>query len=77
MSSPVACTACGSTDFDLADYESLLSLSATTALFTLRCPHCGTQVTAVCAIPEELRADVKAAADKVGAGMGGKRPAGR
>ena len=77
MAPEIKCKACGSTDFALTDYESLLALSSDLAVFTLRCPHCKTPTVVVCSIPEEIRADIDAAADKLGAGMGGTRSAGR
>lgn len=69
----VTCPACGSTDFDLAAYDSMMVLGRDLALFTLTCPVCGTHVSSVCTIPAALRPDVEAAARALGAGMGGKR----
>jgi hypothetical protein len=40
------------------------------ALFTMRCPSCGSRVTSIQAIPAELHQTVLDAARSVGAGMG-------
>ncbi|MDD6730591.1 hypothetical protein [Hugonella massiliensis] len=69
----VTCPACGSTDFELAAFDSMMVLGRDLALFTLTCPLCGAQVSSVCAIPAALRPDVEVAARELGAGMGGKR----
>ncbi len=70
MKQIVKCPACGAVDFDLAHYESMMVLRTDCALFTLRCPHCGTAVSSVCPIPASLREDVENAAIAVDAGMG-------
>lgn len=70
MATIVRCPACGATDFDLSHYESMMVLSSQLALFGLRCPHCGTKVSSVCAIPSELHRDVLCAAMDMDAGMG-------
>ncbi len=70
------CAKCGCTDFDLMRYESLMVLSTTRALFSLRCPHCGARVTSVCAIPAELRETIDSVAREMDAGMG-RVPPGR
>lgn len=75
MSVTVTCKGCGSTNFDLHDYESMMVLSRNLALFTLRCPDCGMLTSSVCAIPEDLHAVVDEAARKLGAGMGDVRNA--
>ncbi|MEF9925520.1 MAG: UDP-N-acetylmuramoylalanyl-D-glutamate--2,6-diaminopimelate ligase [Raoultibacter sp.] len=70
MGEIMQCPACGATDFDLAEYESMMVLRADSAFFTLRCPTCSTMVSAVAAIPASLREEVRFAALEVGAGMG-------
>ena len=74
MGTAVTCPACGAQDFDLSRYESMMVLSSKFALFTLRCPHCATKVSSVCAIPGCLRPDVEAAANKLDCGMGRETP---
>jgi uncharacterized Zn finger protein len=74
MAAVVKCPSCGTTDFDLLQYESMMVLSSQLALFTLRCPRCGTVVSSVCAIPDALREDIALAALEVGAGMGREAP---
>ena len=74
MATIVKCPECGSTDFDLRDYESMMVLCSSLALFNLRCPHCGAEVSSVCTIPSELRDDIDFAALKMGAGMGHETP---
>lgn len=70
MDAVVKCPACGAVGFDLSSYESMMVLTSDYALFTLRCPHCNTKVSNVCAIPPKLRYDVEAAASKLHCGMG-------
>lgn len=69
----VVCPACGASDLDLCCYDSMMVLRADTALFTLHCPHCGSAVSSVHAIPDQLREEVRFAAIEVGAGMGHAR----
>lgn len=75
MSVAVTCKVCGSTNFDLHDYDSMMVLSREVALFTLRCPDCGASVTAPCAIPEDLLPAIEETARRIGAGMGDVRNA--
>ncbi|MEG0071311.1 MAG: UDP-N-acetylmuramoylalanyl-D-glutamate--2,6-diaminopimelate ligase [Raoultibacter sp.] len=70
MGEIMQCPACGATGFDLAEYESMMVLRADTALFTLRCPTCGAEVSSVAHIPAFLREEVRFAAIELGAGMG-------
>jgi hypothetical protein len=46
-------------------------LSSERALFTLKCPKCGTKVTTLSPIPQDMRSGIAAAARKMNAGMGG------
>ena len=71
MATVVTCETCGSTDFDLHDYCSIMVLSPERALFTLECPKCGTKVTTLSPIPQDMRSGIVAAARKMNAGMGG------
>lgn len=77
MANIVRCPSCGATDFDLRRYEAMMAITPDLALFTLACPHCGTTVNGVCAIPDSLRGTVDAAAAQLGAGMGRKNADGR
>lgn len=70
MASQLACPNCEKTGLDVHDYESLIVLTADFALFTVRCPGCGSRVTSVQPIPRDLREEVQFAAIEVGAGMG-------
>lgn len=72
MHTALRCRVCGSTDFDVHRYESMLVLSYRTALFSLRCPVCGNLVTSVCLIPEDMEDFVQNQARELGAGMGGQ-----
>ena len=75
MGTLVKCARCGSTEFDLHEFDSMMVLSNELALFGLRCPYCSAHVHAVCVIPLDMRGQVKAAALEVGAGMGRQAPA--
>ena len=66
----ISCPACRATDLDLCRYDSMMVLRADMALFTLHCHHCGTSVSSVHGIPDQLREEVRFAAIEVGAGMG-------
>ncbi|MEG0072462.1 MAG: UDP-N-acetylmuramoylalanyl-D-glutamate--2,6-diaminopimelate ligase [Raoultibacter sp.] len=70
MGEIMQCPECGTTGFDLAHYESMMVLRADKALFTLRCPVCGTHVSSLATIPTFLREEVRFAAIELGAGMG-------
>lgn len=74
MGTVVQCPACGATNFDLHAYDSMMMLDKQLAYFTLRCPHCNTVVTSVCAVPPDLVLIAKIAADQLGAGMGRELP---
>lgn len=75
MGTIVKCARCSSTEFDLHDFETMMVLCEQLALFTLRCPYCGSHVAAVCVIPEDMLPMVRSAALEVGAGMGHEAPA--
>lgn len=66
----LVCPACRANDLDVCTYDSMMVLGRNVALFTLRCPHCATSVSAVHAIPPQLREEIDFAAIEVGAGMG-------
>ena len=70
MTAKLTCPACGATDLDVCEYDSMMVLRKDTALFSLHCPHCGSAVSSVHAIPAQLREERKFAAIEVGAGMG-------
>ncbi|MBQ9069661.1 MAG: UDP-N-acetylmuramoylalanyl-D-glutamate--2,6-diaminopimelate ligase [Eggerthellaceae bacterium] len=75
MGTVVECAKCGSTEFDLREFESMMVLCDQLALFGLRCSRCRSHVFAVCVIPHELQPQIEAAAAKLGAGMGRQAPA--
>lgn len=52
----------------MLSYDSMMVLSQKLALFTLRCPSCGSRVSTVQPIPAELREVVQFAAIEVNAG---------
>ena len=64
------CPACGAHEFDFKAYESMMVVTVNHALFTLRCPKCGTRVSGLRTIPPELEDEVRFAAVEIGAGMG-------
>ena len=66
----LSCPTCGQSDLDVCRYDSMMVLRADLAFFTLRCPQCGTKVSALQPIPLALREEVRFAAIEVGAGMG-------
>ena len=73
MKGQLTCPACGSTGFDLCNYESMIVLAPDRAMFTMCCPHCATLVSSIQAIPAQLREEVRMSAIEVGAGMGRQR----
>ena len=75
MGTVVKCAFCGSTEFDLHEFDTMMVLCPELALFSLPCPYCGTQVAAVCVIPHDMQALVRESAAMVGAGMGHETPA--
>ena len=75
MATVVKCAFCGSTEFDLHDFDTMMVLCPELALFGLRCPVCGAQVAAVCVIPPDMQGMVQRSALDVGAGMGRETPA--
>lgn len=70
MTRVLACPSCNAQDLDVHDYESMMVLRADLALFALYCPHCGTRVSSLQPIPDDLREEVAFAAIEIGAGMG-------
>ena len=76
MGTIVQCAFCGSTEFDLHEFDTMMVLCPDLALFSLRCPYCGNQVSAVCVIPPDMHDLVDRVAREVGAGMGRETPTG-
>ena len=70
MDKSLVCPACKTPDLDVCRYESMMVLREDSALFTVRCPQCGTLVSGIRPIPPQLREEVRFAAQEVGAGMG-------
>ena len=70
MERPLMCPACGSIDMNVCEYHSMMVLRCDLALFSLTCPSCGANVSAIRSIPDELREEIRCAALAVGAGMG-------
>ncbi len=64
------CPKCNGEGLDVSAYESMIVVTLTHAVFTLRCPHCAAHVSALAEIPESMREEVQFAAIEVGAGMG-------
>lgn len=75
MGTIVQCAVCGSTAFDLHDFDTMMVLCPELALFGLRCPQCDAHIAAVCVIPPDMHQLVKHYAWEVGAGMGRGAPA--
>ena len=76
MGTIVKCAQCGSTDFDLHDYDTMMVLCSELALFGLHCAECGANIAAVCVIPPDMHELVRRRAAEVGAGMGRQASAG-
>ena len=72
----VKCANCGSTDFDLHDFDTMMVLCPQLAMFGMRCPDCGANVAAVCVIPLDMQDQVRRSAISLGAGMGEQTSAG-
>ena len=70
MALKLTCPRCAAKALDVYDYESMIVISSAHAMFTMRCPECGTLASSVQVIPRELREQVRYAAIEVGAGMG-------
>lgn len=68
-SNTIVCPACGARDLDLCQFDSMMVLKSDFALFSLRCPHCGTAISAAHCIPESLKEEVHFAAIETDAGM--------
>ena len=75
MGTIVKCARCGSTEFDLHEFDTMMVLCEQLALFGLRCPRCDASVAAMCTIPPDMQDYVRAVALEVGAGMGRETPA--
>lgn len=75
MKNHIQCPACGATDLDVCDYDSMIVIGGDLAMFSVTCPHCAAKVSSVQPIPLQLREEVRYAAIEVGAGMG--RPLGQ
>lgn len=70
MGTQIACPCCSEAYVELEQYVSMMVLSETHALFSLRCSQCGSVVSFIEEIPPTLYDDVYRAAAEVGAGMG-------
>lgn len=70
MATLARCPSCGSNAVKLEEFRSLLVLSETRAIFTLRCSHCDHMVSVLETIPVTLQEEVQQAAREVNAGMG-------
>ncbi len=67
MVQALACPACSAARLNVLDCDSMMALNASVALFSLRCPTCGTRVSSIQPIPVELRAELCDAAIRTGA----------
>lgn len=67
MVQTLACPSCSAAQLDVRSSDSIMALKADLALFSLRCPTCGTRISSIQPIPESLRAELHAAAVEVGA----------
>lgn len=63
------CPTCEEPTIDLTAYRSMIVVAKDCALFTVKCPRCGTVVSSVHSIPSALQDEVVFAAAQVGAGM--------
>lgn len=70
MNELLECPHCRKAAIDLHGYESMIVVAQGFALFTLKCPACGTRVSSMHEIPTDMREAVRCAALEVGAGMG-------
>ena len=70
MAQTITCPACGKTDLDVCSYASMMVVRRDLALFKIECPSCHVMVSALHAIPLQLREEVRFAAIEAGAGMG-------
>ncbi len=70
MKGQLQCPKCASRELDPRDFESMIVIARDCAMFTMRCPSCGTRVSSLQPIPAELHQLVLDAARSVGAGMG-------
>ena len=73
MGANMNCPNCGAVDLDVHGYESMIVVTAESALFTVRCQSCGTRVSGLRLIPADMLEVVQYAAIEVGAGMGRER----
>lgn len=69
MTRQLICPACNAKGLNLCDYESMMVLRHDLALFTVKCPSCGSNVSSLQVIPDQLRDEIDFAAIAVGAGM--------
>lgn len=67
MVQTLACPSCSAAQLDVRTCDSMMALKADLALFSLRCPTCGARVSSIQPIPESLRAELRAAAQELGA----------
>ena len=70
MGENMNCPHCGAANLDIHAYESMIVVTADYALFTVCCAACGSRVSGLRPIPDDMREFVQCAATEVGAGMG-------
>ena len=68
MNVNATCPRCGGNAFDVTRYRAMMVLGPDIAMFSVDCPKCGAQVNLLRPIPAELREEVRASAQQVGAG---------
>lgn len=66
----ISCPQCRAEGLDVHEYESMIVITESHALYTLRCPVCGARISSVRPIPQDMIDEVNYAAIEVGAGMG-------
>lgn len=69
MNTIIHCTACNA-ELEIENYLSMMVVSHRSAMFTVKCPECGTVVPSFRLIPDSLRPQVEKAALELHAGMG-------
>ncbi len=69
MARQLSCPACNAKGLDLCNYESMMVLRRDLALFVVACPACGSKVSSLQPIPDQLRDEIDFAAIAIGAGM--------
>lgn len=69
MTRKLICPACNAKGLDLCNYESMMVLRQDLAMFVVACPACGSKVSSLQLIPDQLRDEIDYAAISIGAGM--------